>query len=605
MATFPAAFPLAFGGPPVEPEPPTPPGVYVPPRIPQTGPLSPAQELELYRQNLLSGDIMSSTEAAERLAEMESAVDQTWRVSVHDKFWTWIGDMGDDMISLEGVDPRNKMAAATLKVKGGSWLTDTFMSCKNTMVGVLVETAGLRFAFYVDTFDYEFENGAWTGTATLNGIFDILNHILIWPSWWSPLQLQLFSHAIYLGGLCMCVEAMVSENAMRLQLGIWEFVNNAASLNPDVRAWFGTLLQSKGNIFQMLKTPVYVVRTNPLYDTSPLICRTVRMETCGAVISDVTRAYGVDVQVNLWLPGDEQPDEWTRNFEQMRLTQPTYVVTVKDRSQIKGPTGTIIDSAVRQVVDVAGSFFGEILGVIKNAPGRDGVFISEHLGVDYVEPWAMLIAPEPGEKGNVVTCRLSFHTPKGWQHIIGGRSPKWLNDLLNATFAWIIDSIAILIGFTGIPSNLLEGFLNNTLLAFQLMQNYSRRNEVGPYHPGIEVMHATSSAPYNIETIFAFINAMWDSRGWMSAIVTFRNAEVYTLGKDVFKGGLISVLYMGRTRVFTDYVEEVQFKIDSSHRDILLQIGDGKAEESPLAKHQRFITGLLESMNVVLMTPQQ
>jgi hypothetical protein len=221
-----------------------------------------------------------------------------------------------------------------------------------------------------------------------------------------------------------------------------------------------------------------------------------------------------------------------------------------------------------------------------------------------VEPWAVLIAPEPGEKGNVTTCRISFHTPKGWQHIIGGRSPKWLNDLMNATYAWLIDSIAILIGFTGIPSNLLEGFLNNTLLAFQLVQHYTRRNEVGPYHPAIEVFHATNSAPYNIETLFGFINAFWDSRGWVSAVVTFRNGEVYSLGKDVFLGGLVSVLYMERTRIFTDYIEMVEFRFDSTHRDILLQIGDGKAEESPLAKHQRFLTGVFESINTILLTPQ-
>ena len=72
------------------------------------------------------------------------------------------------------------------------------------------------------------------------------------------------------------------------------------------------------------------------------------------------------------------------------------------------------------------------------------------------------------------------HTPSGWQHIIGGRSPKWLNDFLNATFAWLIDSISIIIGFTGIPSNLLEGFLNNAFLAFQLIQHYGRRNAVPP-----------------------------------------------------------------------------------------------------------------------------
>ena len=60
----------------------------------------------------------------------------------------------------------------------------------------------------------------------------------------------------------------------------------------------------------MLKTPIYVVRTNPFLDTSPLVARTVRMESCGTVITDITRAYGVDVRVDLWLPGDDQPDQW-------------------------------------------------------------------------------------------------------------------------------------------------------------------------------------------------------------------------------------------------------------------------------------------------------
>lgn len=563
-----------------------------------------AQDLELLKQQLLHGDPLTSATAAEKLAEQNSAVDQRWHVSVYDKMWVKVGELGDDMISLQGADPRNKMSSAQLKIKGDSWLVDTFMQCMTTHVGVVVETAGIRFAFYVDTFDYEYDNGAWIGTANLNGVWDILNYLVIWPNWWLPIQFQLFSHAVFIGPLCTAAEAMISENALRIQSGLWEFVNNAGSLNPDIRAWFGTLLQSNGNIFQMLKTPIYVVRTNPFLDTSPLIARTVRMETCASVIEDITRSYGVHVRVDLWLPGDDQPDYWTQTFPALALTQPTYVVTVKDRSQIEGPTGTVIDSAVRQVVDVAGSFFDGILPFIKGVPGRDGVFISPILGVNHVDPWAVLIAPEPGQKGNILTCRLSFHTPKGWQHIIGGRSPKWLNDLMNATFAWIIDSISILLGFTGIPSNLLEGFLNNTILAFQMVQHYDRRDDVGPYHPAIEVFNATTSAPYNVETLFGFINALWESRGWVSAIVTFRNAEVYTLGKDVFLGGLVSVLYMDRTRIFTDYIEEVQFQIDRTKRDILLQIGDGKAEESPLAKHQRFITATLEAINVLTLAPQ-
>jgi hypothetical protein len=151
---------------------------------------------------------------------------------------------------------------------------------------------------------------------------------------------------------------------------------------------------------------------------------------------------------------------------------------------------------------------------------------------------------------------------------------------------------------------LLEGFLNDAFLAFQQVQHYDRRNAVGPYHPGVETFTATQSAPYNIETLFAFINKLWDTRGYVSAIATFKNGEVYTYGKDVFRGGLMSILYMGRKKIFTDYIENVLFRITPTERDIIVQIGDGKAEEAPLAKHQRFITGLLESYNVLTLAPQ-
>jgi hypothetical protein len=553
---------------------------------------------ELNRQ-LLQGDLLTRAIAADEAATDKIPLHRDWAVEIYDKFWQTTGLFGEDILELTGTDTRNGMASATLKIKGESEFVDQLMGCTTEMVGVTVTTGGIRMAFYVDSFDFEYNQGAWTGTANLLGVYDILNYLQIWPNFLLPIQAQIPSHAIFLWSICTAIEVMVSECALRIQSGLWEFVNNAGSLNPDIRAWFGTLLQSNGNIFTMLKTPLYVVHTNPLTDASPFIAKTVRMESCGTVIKDLVKPYGVDVQVNLWLPGDEQPDMWAF------LDQPTYVLTVKDRSQIQGPTGTVIDSVLRTVVDVGGSFFGEIPGIINQVPGMSGVYTAPLLGVNYVPPWAVLVAPEPPQKGSVVSCKVSHHTQKGWQHIIGGRSPKWLNDLMNATYAWIIDSISILIGISGIPSNLLEGFLNNSFLAFQLIQSYQRRHDAGPYHPAIEVMHATQSAPYNIETVFAFINALWDSRGYVSAQAMFRNGEVYKLGKDIFKGGLVSVLYHGRTKLFTDFVETITFRLTPTERDVMVQVGDGKAEESPLAKHQRFITGVIESLNVITLAPQQ
>lgn len=556
-------------------------------------------EFDQLKDQLHNGDLISRAEAADMIAELNpSVLHKDWIVTIYDKFWRPTGEFGDDMMELTGTDPRNNLPSATLKIKGDCQHIEQLMGCVTELVGVTVETGGLRYAFYVKSFDLEYNDGVWVGTVNLLGIWDILNYLIIWPNFLLPIQAQVPSHAVFIWALCTVLELMVTECSFRIQSGLWEFINNALSLNPDIRAWFGTLLESQGNIFQALKTPVYVVHTNPLLDTSPLVAKTVRMESCGSVITEITKAYGVDARMELWLPGDPQPDKWAD------LKVPTYVFSAKDRSQIEGPTKTVLDSVIRTVVDLGGSVFGEMFGIIDQAPGMQGVYVIPEIGLNFVPPWAVLVAPEPGQKGSVASCKLSFHTHSGWQHIIGGRSPKWLNDFLNATFAWIIDSISILIGFSGIPSNLLEGFLNNAFLAFQLMQVYQRRHDGGPYHPAIETMSATASAPYNIETIFAFLNKIWDTRGYVSATATFRNGEVYTLGKDVFRGGLMSVLYHGRTRLFTDYVELVMFRITPKERDVMVQVGDGRAEESPLAKHQRFLTGIFESINVLTLSPQ-
>ena len=555
-------------------------------------------------ETLAKSDLISRAIASDQIAEYREYFDKTWIVRVYDFLWREIGELGDDLMEMTGTDPRNAVPTATLRIKGGSEYVQTFMRCQDTMIGVTVETGGMRLAFYVDSFDWEFNKDEWVGTVHCLGIWDVLNYLQIWPNWLLPIQTQIPGRAIFIWGLRTVIAAMVGECALRIQSGLWEFINNALSLNPDIRAWFGTLLLSNGNLFDMLKTPVYMSPVNPLLDTSPIVARTVRMESCGSVIQDITRAYGVTVTVELWLPGDEQPDAYAKAFPALALHQPTYVVKATDRSQIVGPTGTIIDSVLRTIVDLIGSFFGDMGQIIQTVPGMQGKFTSPLLGINYVVPWAVIVAPDPGDKGSVANCKISFHTQKGWQHIIGGRSPKWLNDLLNFIFGWIIDAISILLGFIGIPSSLLDGFLSNSIMAFQLIEHFGRRNQFGPYHPCIEVMHPTSSAPYNVETLFAFFNAFWDSRGYVSGQFVFRDGDVYKLGVDIFKGGLISLVYDSRRRMLTDYIENVMFRYTPEARDVMIQVGDGKAEEAPLAKHQRFISGVLEAVNTITMAPQ-
>lgn len=561
-------------------------------------------QLASWQSALASGNPAAIMSTARALAEAKSRVDTDFHFTVTDFMWRPVGMLGSDLIDASGTDPRNNVGTARIKVKGDSHLIDHFMGCRSTMVGIIMETAGLRFPFYVKVHRYSYEKGAWTGVLECKSLWSILEYLTIWPSWYLPIQTQPFSHAIFMWGLQTAIESMVQESALRVQSGFFEFINNALSLNPDVVAWWGTVNQalkrdglSPGVLRKMLRTPIYVKRTNPWLDTSPTAIRTVRMETCGQVIRDITRAYGVDTSMDLWLPGDEQPDAWST------LDQPTYVFSTKDRSQISGPTKTVLDSVIRTVVDLGGST-GLLGSFIKEVPGIDGVFRAPKLGVDYEPPWAILVAPDSGDDGSVISAEISDHTPEGWQHIIGGRSPKWLNDLMNASYSWLIDSLQIVLGFTGVPSDLLSGFLNNSFFAFELVQLYSRRDAMGPYHPAIEQFHATASAPYNVETLFAFINAFFDSRGYTAASVVFRNNEQLALGRDIYKGGLMSLVYHGRTKMVTDYIENVMWRITPTEREVLVQIGDGRKDEAPLAKIQRLITGAFEAISVLLLSPQ-
>ena len=108
----------------------------------------------------------------------------------------------------------------------------------------IVETAGYKQAFYTKTNRYKYQDSAWTNTVELAGIWAILDYLVIWPTWWLPLATQPFSHAVYMWALQTVCETMVSECAIRIQSGWLEFLNNGLSLNPDVRAWFGTILQA-------------------------------------------------------------------------------------------------------------------------------------------------------------------------------------------------------------------------------------------------------------------------------------------------------------------------------------------------------------------------
>ncbi|MBF4194677.1 hypothetical protein [Mycolicibacterium phlei] len=569
------------------------------------------QSLERYKEKLKS-DAYTAITAGRMMAEVEDAAASNTEIIVtfYDKFYNAIGECGN-YSSLSCSFPRNNVETGQISLPKSDPLAAAALKCHEEVVPVTIEIGNLLWSGRVkvahDNFGQPDEPD--TVEVELEGDYAWLLKILAWPNFLLPIQVQFPPRGVAIGPAISVLKWLLGTQAFRIQSGLWDLVNNLLSLNLDWRSWFGTMLmQDLGpdnkpgldDIMRALRTPIYVVPTNPLTDTSPFISINWRMDKVGAIFDQVVKDNGLSVEVKLWRPGDPQPAPNDPLLKIFPLTVPTIVVDIKDRKGIVGPTGTFLDGILRVLVDIEGTVFGEILQPFLNPRNEYkpyGWNIAPLIGVHFDAPWVILNADHP--QGGV-SGRISYHHPESWRVIIGGKSPKWMNDLINITMTFILDMIMIVVGFTGIPSNLLDGLFNDVLLAFQLADNFDRRVKLGPYgYP--ETFVATNKAPYNIDAVFAIIREMYNTRGYISGQVTFRNGLPYEVGRDLMPNSLATIIRDGK--IYTDYLENITVIDDREERaEVIVQIGDGQREEAPVVQLQRKLIGYEEAINAILLS---
>lgn len=556
---------------------------------------------------LVSQGPMQAIQTARSVAEIEQAAPSEVTVRVGDKFYKHWQPCGD-YIEL-GVDwLRNKVPTGQLQLKGNDPLAELALSCYRTTVPVVIEAGGLRWSGRIDKAHDKF--GAETPDVVeceLLGDYVWLTRIIAWSNFLAPIFAQFPSRGTAMGPAISVIKWVIGTQVFRLQSGMWDLLNNVSNLNLDWRTWFGTfLMQDLGDdgrpglddVMRTLRHPIYVIPTNPLTDTSPFIALTWKFQKLSELIEQVVEDNGLSVEVTLWLPGDPQPP----GVGAFPLTVATIVVDVKDRMGVVGPTGTFLDGILRVLVDMQGSLFGQLFAPLLNPGGAVaplGINIAPAIGVNFVQPWCIFNADDPksGIKGELVA-----HHPMAWRIIAGGRSPKWLNDFFNATISWLLDLVMIFIGVTGIPSDLLSGIFDNAFFAFQLVDLYDRRVELGPFgFP--ESFTPTEHGTYQLNMVFVIMRAIWDTRGYISGQVTFDQNFPYAVGRDIFPGALASIIRRGQ--LYTDYIESIKLTDSRDERcKIQVQIGDGKDEDAPAAKLQRRLVSYQEFVNTLMLSIQ-
>ncbi|GAS92694.1 Gp37-like protein [Mycolicibacterium brisbanense] len=530
---------------------------------------------------------VNATAALNALAQMEIP-DTDIEVWVGDKMYGLQGYC-QDYISLQVQWPRNDVETGRILLKGSDPMVRPMRQCSKTVVPVVIECDELMFNGRVADTDYALdERGNWTLTASLIGDTNYLNHVLCWVNFLTPIEYQgPLREAIYMGPACTVIETLIAEQTFRLQSGLNSMLNALSSLDLDWRAWFARFLETNGDLTDMLFSPVYVIHHDFFTDTSPWVSIEGRFDVVLDLIKQTIKDNGLDLEIKLFRPGiDPQPDP-----DNITLKVHTYVVRVFDRSGITGPTKSFIDGGFKDIAELQDGLFGQNTNIVTSAQTQqlasEGIYIAPEIGVNWTAPTAMVIADHP--KAPLLSANIYDHHAMAYQLIVGGKSPQWLDDMISATLEWAVDAITMLIGVTGIPSNLLDGLFSDTILAFELAIDEDRYIENGPYaYP--EQMFPTASQPYNVDAIFALMSGAWDTRGWTAAKVSFLNgAGGLRVGRNIFRGAPMVVALQETGEALVDYVENIELLDDrnTNRARITVTVGDGKLAENPMTIIQR------------------
>lgn len=551
--------------------------------------------LQLIETGVNNGVPAVSIEAATIAADVANHPPDDITVTVFSKTYVPIGEL-NDYISLTFQMARNRTASAEIIIKGIDPMVPILLNCAQTTVPITIETGTVRWSGRVFTCEDKFSDRVNTVVVTCISDYAWLEKILCWPNFLLPIEIQFPSEALYIGPAVTCVKTLVAEQCFRLQSGIWELLNNLGSGNLDWTAWYGTLLESNGNLLEMLLTPIVVVPTNAIFDTSPWVSFSGRMDQVSTLIEQVCKDTGINVTMQLWLPGDPQPPGLL-----VPLTNPTIVMDAKSNLGVTGPTGTFLDGILQDVVDLGSSVLGQVLDPFLNpnsAYAPQGINIAPTIGVNFVQPWVVL-TDDP--RSGMLQYSVKGRTPLCHTIVAGGKSPQWINDLLNLVASFAIQTLSIIIGISGIPTDLFNGVIDDVLLAFFMAENGKRRIALGPYaFP--EVFCQTGSSAYTLDGWFAMQNAMWDSRGLYTYQWTFYNGYPYTLGVDIHVGQMAS--FANRGLLYTDYVDSVVFTDDRSSRvgKLEITVGDGQFVESPIAKLYRKLVQFEKAFQIITLS---
>ncbi|MFE3057629.1 phage tail protein [Nocardia sp. NPDC059239] len=488
--------------------------------------------------------------------DQEFRADQTTLVRYFDKWKEEVGEE-NNYAHLQFSYTRNAAGGLKMTVPRKDFLHyDHFFANpdgEDATIPMAVNTAASRWDGYVTRAAIlRDENGVETIDIEAIHCWQHIASISCWASPFAPILAQYPRHHVVIAPVLTMAMSYLAPNLIRLQ-------SQYGSLDPSGAMW-----------------PITLVPIDPWHDVSKAGAAIARFHMADEVLVDQLNDAGCMLEARFFLPEEDEqpaPDYYT-------LDRPTVVIEGKNRSNVTGPTGTLLDGFLMWVEDFLPDGTTPVRYPVFDAQSEyEAVYGNPGpLGTQRGLPWVWY---REGEYSGLGPSEVAIHKPTAIDIIVGGKSPGWVNAGIEIAIKNLLSWLGLLIGVPGLDS-LYTGQLNDVFLAFMVYRDEGRANRAGPF--AFRELYITGSdKAFTLDGVMAGKQGLHQTRGYTSQKVSVGDGSPYTIGKDLTLGDQAGFEVGGQ--LFVDYVTEMQFTDDrTTAARWELTIGDGSDEEDPVVK---------------------
>ena len=262
-----------------------------------------------------------------------------------------------------------------------------------------------------------------------------------------------------------------------------------------------------------------------------------RWDNAWDLLSASWQAAGVLPVVDLWLPGDTQPFP-----AHTTLSRPTGIISFRPRSTVSGASGLLSQgwSQLRRMISMDDKFTS-VVGMDQALPSADGR-----------DPWVVF------EVHDAPAMTITKSTDS--RFLVGGQSPKGLNDLIEVGIKTTIAAVVAGIPLIGpVAAEIIKG--GGEMLSKMAADRFLVLNEFTDkarqqYHGRSGYISlAKAGAGNSTETLQKAWQAKSETAGGLAVQFTLDSPDPYLPGRDFDIGDVIGIKAWGA--IWAAYVSEL------------------------------------------------